>query len=361
MSICDHRIHRIFSLAGPVRIVNKLLHCPDPECESHHETYSPEQELSITMPWWGIGWDVFAFIGQRRFARGWSVAQIRAELSDTYKVLLSDDAIEKHIRRYRVMVAARHQDPKLLADEYRDVKDLLLSIDGLQPEKGHETLYVVRELRRKRVWFAESLVSSAAVEVKRLLEQLASCIDRGLGEVKDEQQEVRARTAYVRKVDALLKPEAGTPDERRAKFHALKRTFRRDANPIRQHMAAVMNSFAPGLFVGPDAPDLPTDNYDLERWFRNPKGHQRRIHGHAHAGVRIVEEGPTLVPALDAHLLHDGVFAPEDLIPYSDATAPRCEMDAMHRRRIMRQARSARRRPQLLADLEARVAAPDTT
>jgi hypothetical protein len=74
-----------------------------------------------------------------------------------------------------------------------------------------------------------------------------------------------------------------------------------------------------------------------------------------------LEERPTLVPALDAHIVHDGVFAPEDLIPYSDATAPRCEIDAMHRRRIMRQARSTKRRPELLADLEARVAAPDTT
>jgi hypothetical protein len=171
MHVCDHRIHRIFTLDGPVRIVCKLVHCPDPACDSHHETYSPEEEFSITMPWWGIGWDVFAFIGHRRFARHWSVPQIRAELSDTYGVTLSEDAIEKHIARYRVMVAARHQDPRLLVEEYRDVKDLILSIDGLQPEKGHEALYVVRELRKKRVWFGESLLSSAAGEVKALFEQ----------------------------------------------------------------------------------------------------------------------------------------------------------------------------------------------
>jgi hypothetical protein len=44
-----------------------------------------------------------------------------------------------------------------------------LTIDGLQPEKGHETLYVVRELRAKRVWFAEALLSSGAEEVRRLV------------------------------------------------------------------------------------------------------------------------------------------------------------------------------------------------
>ena len=43
---------------------------------------------------------------------------------------------------------------------------LVLTIDGLQPEKGHETLYVVRELMGKRVWFAEPLLSSATQEAR---------------------------------------------------------------------------------------------------------------------------------------------------------------------------------------------------
>ena len=78
------------------------------------------------------------------------------------------------------MLAARQQDSALLAQEYRDVPTLILSIDGLQPEKGHETLYVVRELQRKRVWFAEALLSSSAAEVGRLLQQ-AKAWATGLG------------------------------------------------------------------------------------------------------------------------------------------------------------------------------------
>jgi hypothetical protein len=67
------------------------------------------------------------------------------------------------------MLAARHQDPQALAAAYQDVDELILSIDGIQPEKGHETLYVVRELSAKRVWFAEALLSSSADEVLRLI------------------------------------------------------------------------------------------------------------------------------------------------------------------------------------------------
>jgi hypothetical protein len=46
-----------------------------------------------------------------------------------------------------------------------------LTIDGLQPEKGHETLYAVRELTQKRVWFAEALMSATEDEVRRLIAQ----------------------------------------------------------------------------------------------------------------------------------------------------------------------------------------------
>jgi len=126
-------------------------------------------EAQITLPYWLIAWDLFCWLGFRRFTRHWSIPQLQAELRDSHHIRLSDDAIAGYLRRYRCMVAARHQDPDLLAQHYKDVDKLVLTIDGLQPEKGHETLYVVRELRGKRVWFAEALLSSSAAEVQRLI------------------------------------------------------------------------------------------------------------------------------------------------------------------------------------------------
>src|SRR5712692_730139 len=169
MHVCDHRYHHLWTLQGPTQVVNRLVRCPDASCESRGCTFSPEAELSISMPRWCLGWDVFCWLGHRRFARHWSVSQLRAALKDTHQIRLSDDAIEHYIGRYQTMLAARQQDPAQLADGYQDITSLVLTIDGLQPEKGHETLYVVRELMRKRVWFAEPLLSSATQEVRRLI------------------------------------------------------------------------------------------------------------------------------------------------------------------------------------------------
>jgi hypothetical protein len=130
--------------------------------------------------------------------------------------------------------------------------------------------------------------------------------------------------------------------------------FTRTGDPIHQQMVSVMISFLPGLFVGTGTFEEIRDNLDLERWFRLPKSHERRIHGHRHAGIRIVLEGPTLVHALDAHAAHPGPFTVDDLLPYRAAREPPCQAQALHRRTIMRRARSRKKRPLLLADLERR-------
>jgi len=519
LHICDHRRHRIFTLQGPVEVVCKLAHCSDRQCAARAKTRSPYAETTLTQPWWLIGWDVFCWMGHRRFARHWSVPQIRGELVDTYQIPLSADAIEDALQRYQTILAARQQAPQVVAAAYRHVEALVLSIDGLQPEKGHETLYVVRELNAKRIWFAEALLSSGADEVRRLLiqarawatqlglpvhlwlsdkqdafvtgiaaefpgvphrycvnhfmrdlakpmleadshakvkmrrkvrglraierevlqqrrrsasappavapapttpatpppanqvakdvlaatdppadagevvldycsavrgilnddqggplqppslrmaealgdvraslqrnldahrggrahtqlQRLAGCIDRGVADVQAEHQVVRQQLQEIERVAATLTCANGSATERQAQFTHLQEEFTGLATPFYHHVAGVMASFAAGLFVGGDTRPCLQDNLELERWFRKPKGHERRIHGHRHAGVRIVQEGPTLLLALDAHVTHPEPFTAHDLAPYQDASAPTCQVEALHRRKIMRKARA---------------------
>jgi hypothetical protein len=171
MHICDHRYRRFHTLDGPVQLICKLNHCPDPACPGHARTKGPELEITLALPQMAIGWDVLCWIGHRRCARHMAISLIRSELRDDYGIKLSGDAIEQYIRRYQVMLAARQQDAESLRRLYGSAAELILCIDGLQPEKGHETLYVVRELTRKRVWFAEPLLSATADEVRRLIQK----------------------------------------------------------------------------------------------------------------------------------------------------------------------------------------------
>jgi len=155
-------------------------------------------------------------------------------------------------------------------------------------------------------------------------------------------------------VEATLDPTKGSVKQRERRFHQLKRRLKKSGDEVRIQMAVVMVAFSAGLFAGPEVDQEIRDNLDLERWFRLPKGHQRRIHGRKHAGVRLVQEGATLLPTLDAHKDREEPFKPEELLDYKDATPPRQEQEAMHRRKVMRRARSKKQRPILLAELERR-------
>jgi hypothetical protein len=552
LHVCDHRFHRFHSLQGPVELVCRLAHCSDRVCPLRRQTLSPAAELSLTLPWWLIGWDVFCWMGQRRFARHWSVPHLAAELREAYHIDLSRDTLSDYLRRYQNLVAARQQDPQQLAGAYRHLKSLVLTIDGLQPEKGHETLYVVREVNAKRVWFGETLLSSSQDEVRRLLvraregverlglpvqlwlsdkqdafvkgiaaefpdvphrycqnhflrnlakptlekdshakvqmrkkvrglrdierdvleqrrqrqaepgqeltpsvtapaatpaaatavqavaspdasmvvgsaagveqelapppepcrgaeptgtgytaaeqvvvdycaavrgilnddqggplqppglrmaaalsevqeslernlelnkpgpahgqlAQLAECIASGLASVQAEQAEVRQQVAEIAKVEATLDQGSGTRTERRARYEQLQRAYQAQGGEFYDHLARLLESWQPGLFLGPRAKKGEKgleDNLELERWFRKPKRHERKIHGRQHAGVRIVQEGPTLVLALDAHDAHPAPFTVAELLPFWPAEEPLEQQEALQRRKIMRQARS---------------------
>jgi hypothetical protein len=190
-----------------------------------------------------------------------------------------------------------------------------------------------------------------------LLERLADCIDKGRNLVVETQKQVKAYGATIREVDALLDPATNRCAKRKQLFGALERKLLADEDAICQQMGRVMASFKPGLFAGGDRGDWPGDNLDLERWFRLPKGHERRIHGRCHAGVRIVQEGATMMLALDAHRHHPQPFTEKELRPYRDADVPNSQKEVIRRRKVMRAARSTKKRGALLRKLEQQHAA----
>jgi len=191
----------------------------------------------------------------------------------------------------------------------------------------------------------------------RQLERLARLIDGGRAIVQEDQKQIRQDVKDIRAIDATLDAVDGSARQRLARFRQVEAEYQADPRPFRQHAAKMMRNWERGLFAGGNRLTELQDNLNLERWFRTPKSHERRIHGHAHAGVRIVREGPTLLLALDAHLTHPQPFTQADLRPYRDAAPPPDQVAALRRHAIMRRARSRNERRRLLSELEQRLRA----
>jgi hypothetical protein len=185
--------------------------------------------------------------------------------------------------------------------------------------------------------------------------RLAGCIARGLASAREPLAHVGRYVKDRQAVDDTLKPHTTvTGEERETQFIVLRQQWQSSADPIEQHFAKMLSSFEPGWFVGGEAADVPADHVDWERWFKGPKGHERRMPGRRHAGVRLVRQGPTLLLALDAQVHHDGPLTVDDLAPYGHARVPASQQEAVKRGQLMRKARSRKKRPMLLADLEKR-------
>lgn len=197
------------------------------------------------------------------------------------------------------------------------------------------------------------------------LSQLRSCIAGGLDSTAQERVGIDTELDQIRKVAATVDAKGDPYDVRLEQFDEIARTFSQSLSERTKSMAALMLRWKSGLFIGDGVaeqagvawagnPFLPEDNYALERHFRTPKHHMRHIHGRAHAGVVIVQRGATLIPTLDAHLLHPTPFPHDMLRPYLHAPEPPRQLEACARAAIMRRARSPKQRPILLADLKER-------
>ena len=177
------------------------------------------------------------------------------------------------------------------------------------------------------------------------LNRLNNCIKQGLLIYQQDKAEIVKYTEIVAKVMNTLNPGTGKASQRVEQFIKIQTQLRSCSvkKQIAKHMSLIMKSFGCGLFVGSDDSEIPDDNLDLERWFKKPKGHERRIHGRKHTGTRLVCEGPTLLPALDAHLSRKKPFSYSELLLYVGAEIPESQRKSMERNRIMKKASSKKK------------------
>lgn len=170
--------------------------------------------------------------------------------------------------------------------------------------------------------------------------------------VESPRREVQQQLGDVRLVAATLDPKSGSLSRRRQRFVRLQEKFSRSKVASQKQLSKRMASWIAGLFVCVTlGRNVPWDNLELERWFRLPKGHERRVHGHKHVGMRVVREGATLLPTLDAHQEHPQLFTAQELLPFRNHPVPTDQQQAQRRHQIMRRAASAKLRPKLLQEL----------
>jgi hypothetical protein len=178
-------------LEGLVRLRLQIRSCRNSDCPRHRACLRPEQEGRFALPQHEFGLDVIALIGRLRHAEHRSVPEIHAELVRR-GVPICARSVGNLLDRYDELLALSCSDAARLRRITKEAGKVVLAIDGLQPDVGHEVLWVLRDALSGEVLLARSLLSSTRDDLARLITEVKEALEVPIaGVVSDGQDSIR--------------------------------------------------------------------------------------------------------------------------------------------------------------------------
>lgn len=182
----------ISTLNGVIQAWSMAYVCSNTNCTYPKTYYKSAEADSLAMKHTSYGFDVLALVGQLRFKHHMTIAEITEELSER-GVATSERNAQRLYERYLTLL--RSSVTEYVKEQLKQVVDqhggIMISMDGVQPEKGNETLYVIREVFSGTILVAKSVKSSSAEELKSLIQPVIDLDFPIIGIVTDGQQSIR--------------------------------------------------------------------------------------------------------------------------------------------------------------------------
>src|SRR5215211_8826483 len=189
--VAYHNGRTVTTLDGVYRLTLRIRRCIDPACPLYHRPYRPEEEGAWALPHGEFGLDIIALVGRLRFAEHRSVPEIHRALL-ARGVGIAERSVTEQLRRYKELVALRLADHTQLQQRLTEQDQVILALDGLQPDVGHEVLWVVRDCLSGEVLLARSLLGSTEEDLVPLLREVQRALPVPIrGVISDGQTSLR--------------------------------------------------------------------------------------------------------------------------------------------------------------------------
>jgi len=187
----------ITTLTGVARLNLTIRRCRNADCVAHKKPFRPEAEGRFALPHHEFGLDVVALVGRLRYAEHRSVPEIRTRLVGR-GLLIAERTVTNLLDRYDELLAVALTDDRRLKKVLAVQKRVIVAIDGLQPDVGHEVLWVVRDVLSSEILLAKSLLSARQKDLAQLLRQVRdACPVPVAGVISDGQHSIRKAVAEV--------------------------------------------------------------------------------------------------------------------------------------------------------------------
>ncbi|SRR5579875_55238 len=187
----------VSTLKGLVRLHLQIRWCEATGCPRHHQPYRPEAEGALVLPQHEFGLDVIALIGALRYREHRSVPEIH-HLLCARGIGACERTVTNLLDRYDELMAVSLTDNRRLRRALAAQGRVILALDGVQPDVGHEVLWVLRDCLSGTVLLARSLLSASTEDLASLLRQVSDNIGVPIaGVVSDGQHSIRRAVRAV--------------------------------------------------------------------------------------------------------------------------------------------------------------------
>jgi len=266
----------VITLQEVIRLIHAGFRCPDQECPGHQRTYRSPEADALALPGFTFGLDIVLLVGWLRLSKHQTVDEIHQHVQERLAplgVTISRREILYLFDAYCTLLRASSevQDDQEWLLQVKKNGGIIVSVDGVQPEKGNETVYLVRDALTGRVLVAENVLSSETAVMKALLAPVVALNVPVLGTITDAQEsEVMAVEQLWPKVPHQVCQFHALRDASKPAFEAdrkVKTAMRkhlfpkvkavrkqleglmRDAKPTETEQLSVLNGYAAGILT----------------------------------------------------------------------------------------------------------------
>jgi hypothetical protein len=143
--------------------------------------------------------DVIALVGTLRYKEHRSIKEIHEHLKQR-GVQVCERTVEHALHRYEELVTVHLHQKERLHQIFAKQGRVILAMDGLQPDVGHEVLWSIREVISGEMLVAHALLSSSQEDLASLLREAKEMLPENVvvsAVVSDGQRSIRLAVATV--------------------------------------------------------------------------------------------------------------------------------------------------------------------
>jgi hypothetical protein len=182
----------IVTLKQVIRVVHCGYRCPHPDCAGRNTLYRSAEADALALAGFTFGLDLVLLVGHLRLSEHKTVDEIHQSLSQQLAPLQQTISRREILFLFEAYSAVLRAGTEVAHDEawkeqVRTNKGIVLSIDGIQPDKGNETIYLLRDVLTGRILHAENVTESTKERLKQLLAPIVALKVPVIGVISDAQ------------------------------------------------------------------------------------------------------------------------------------------------------------------------------